>query len=46
MGMETARLVLKEGGSVIIAGHQAQKTELARAARRGSKHGYRFLVDR
>ncbi|MCC7006464.1 MAG: SDR family oxidoreductase [Ottowia sp.] len=32
MGMETARLVLKEGGSVIIVGHQAQKTELARAA--------------
>lgn len=31
MGMETARMVLQEGGSVVITGHQANKTEQARA---------------
>ena len=32
MGMATARLVLEEGGSVVITGHQAEKTEQARVA--------------
>lgn len=30
MGMETARMVLSEGGSVVIVGHRADKTEAAR----------------
>lgn len=30
MGMETARLVLAEGGSVVIVGHRPEKTEAAR----------------
>jgi len=30
MGLETARMVLAEGGSVVVVGHRPEKTELAR----------------
>ncbi|RKT99049.1 sugar dehydrogenase, partial [Burkholderia sp. Nafp2/4-1b] len=30
MGMESARMVLSEGGSAVIVGHRAEKTEEAR----------------
>ncbi|AJC22194.1 SDR family NAD(P)-dependent oxidoreductase [Pandoraea pulmonicola] len=30
MGLQTARMVLAEGGSVVVAGHRADKTEAAR----------------